>query len=515
MKNGNPFISVRLAYPRMRTATHRHDHFAAPRVVIGFTALLLVILVLAESLFRAIPPPISPPAVETPWTLPFIALLAGIALIPGAFPHWWEKFYSWFSLSLASAAALGYMWHYGGAAAAEITTNLSLYLDFIILLGALFIITSGLLVRVEKSATPGFNVLVLLGAALFANIVGSMGASVLLARPFFRINRGRIRPFHLVFFVIIVANVGASLTALGDPPLLLGFLTGVPFWWITLHAWKVWILAMGLLLAMFYMLDRRQRGTLPVGMTTAAKSDSSPFIYIAGAEQLALLAVTLAALFLPSPWRDVIMVVAAAISLLICPAALRHENRFDFKPLREIGILFLAIFLTMTPVLNMLANQARSGNLRHWLNSPGKCFFTTGALSSVLDNAPTYLALMQARLAERPESHAAPATLRHRQHTGPTTLDAQQASPAASVPLALRQKLANPALALEVLAISLGSVFFGALTWIGNGPNLMIRAIAQQEGVVSPGFLRYLFRYALPCLGPVLVVVWLVFFWNH
>ena len=514
MKKREALISVRLAYPRTFTVTNRHDYSLPHRRIIGFTVLILAILVAIETLLSRIPRPISPASVDTPWILPFIALLAGMALLPGLFPHWWERFYSWFCLSLGIAAALGYMWRYGASAVAEISTSISIYINFIVLLGTLFIIASGLVVRLNKPATPGFNVLLLLLAALFANVVGSMGASVLLARPFFQFNRGRIRPFHLVFFVMIVANVGASLTALGDPPLLLGFLTGVPFWWITLHAWKVWLLAMGLLLAIFYMLDRRERKTLPAGAVTTEPSVSVPFIDIDGAEQLGLLAVTLGALFLASPWRDAVMVVAAGLSLLISPAGLRQENHFQFQSVREIGILFFAIFLTMTPVLTMLICQGRSGNLRPWLNSPAKCFFTTGALSSVLDNAPTYMAMMQVRLAEHSVSRGKNATLRHPQHAAPARA-ARQAGSIVTSPSALRRKLANPAVALEVLAISLGAVFFGGLTWIGNGPNLMIRAIARQEGVGCPDFISYLLRYALPTLGPVLVVVWLVFFRSY
>ena len=511
MKDAPPWIRIRLAYPRVLYAPDAHRQLFAPRLVIAAVALVLAGLVFAGRSLAHYLPGSTPPSVGLPWVVPFAGLLLGIALIPGLFPHWWEKFYAWFCLGISIIAAIGYLLRFDGSARSALLGSLATYIDFIVLLGALFIIASGIVVRVGKPATPGFNVLLLLLAAILANVFGSMGASVLLARPFFRMNRAQIRPFHVVFFVLIVANVGASLTALGDPPLLLGFLSGVPFWWITIHAWKIWLLAVGLLLGMFYILDRRRSGNVPYTVPAALEHDNAPIIEIDGVEQLLLLLVALGALFLTPPWRDALMVLAAATSLLVCPAELRHENRFNFQPIREIGILFLAIFLTMSPVLNLLTNQARSGNLAPWLNTPGKCFFTTGVLSSVLDNAPTYMAVLQARL-------AVPSTSRN------VTVSVSKALPASSAAkkkhsadvanarTLLRHKLADPAMSLAVLAVSLGSVFFGALTWIGNGPNLMIRAIAQQEGIVCPGFVGYIFRYALPVLAPVLILIWFIFF---
>lgn len=211
------------------------------------------------------------------------------------------------------------------------------------------------------------------------------------------------------------------------------------------------------------------------------------------------------------------MVAAASVSLLICPKALRKENLFTFQPIREIAILFLGIFLTMAPVLNMLSSQARSGNLKYWLNTPGKCYMITGALSSFLDNAPTYMAMLEARLEQSPENTSTTTAT-----TAATTPAANTSShkitgkspPSVINKSFLRQQLARPAIAMDVLAISLGAVFFGGLTWIGNAPNMMIRAIAEQEGIDCPGFLSYLFRYAIPCLAPVLLIIWLLFFWH-
>ncbi len=506
-------MSVRLAYPRVLYATDGGAHFFKPRAVIGVTALVLALLVFAERLLARAHGSVSPPQVDVLWILPFAVLLAGMAILPGMFPQWWRKWYAWFCLGMSILAGAWYVRRYGDGAASELSASVTTYIDFIVLLGTLFIIASGLVVRVDRPATPGLNVLVLLLAALMANIFGSMGAAVLLARPFVRMNRGHIKPYHLIFFVIIVANVGASLTALGDPPLLLGFLSGVPFWWITVHVWKIWIVAVGLLLAMFYILDRWHRSVPDCELSQAGEPSNSAVVSVDGAEQLLLLTAALMAMFLAAPWRDAAMVLAAAVSLLICPAELRHENRFNFKPIREIAILFFAIFLAMAPVLNLLSNLGRSGKLAYWLNSPGKCFFTTGALSSVLDNAPTYLAIMQARLAERPSGIQVSSrfTRGSRQTSGVRGAMVQRNAPMLSRSM-LRKKLAEPDVALDVLAISLGAVFFGGLTWIGNGPNLMIRAIAQQEGIVCPGFLSYVVRYALPILMPILLVVWLMFF---
>ena len=510
MKNRQPLIRIRLAYPRTLSASEAHGHLYAPRLIIGTATLVLAVLVFAGRFLAHSHIGGAPPPAGMRWIIPFAVLLIGIAVIPGIFPHWWEKFYARFCLGISTAAALLYLWRFHGPARSELSASLITYTDFIVLLGALFIIASGIVVRFGKPATPGLNVVVLLLAAIAANCFGGMGVSVLLARPFFRMNRSRISAFHVVFFVIIVANVGASLSSLGDPPLLLGFLSGIPFWWITLHAWKIWLLAVGLLLAMFYALDRLHRRHSPNRAPETAL-EHSPLIDIDGAEQLLLLALALGALFLGAPWRDSALVLAAGISLLICPAELRHENRFHFQPIREIGILFLAIFLTMTPVLNLLTNQARAGHIRQWLGTPGKCFFTTGALSSVLDNAPTYMAILRARLAQ-PPGELIVAGLSHRTRIAAKAAAANDTAVGGTTATMLREKLANSRIAWAVLAISLGSVFFGGLTWIGNGPNLMVRAIAQQEGIACPGFVRYVLRYALPCLLPVLIVVWLIFF---
>ncbi len=502
-----------MAYPRMPAAGgNSESRLIAPRLMIGVLALVLTGLFLIVRLLTHVPHPEPSPAAGIVWTAPFVLLLLGIALIPGIFPRWWEHYYGWFCLGLGVVAAAVYVQRYGGAAMAQLSESMSLYIDFIVLLGALFVIASGIVVQVDRPASPVLNVMVLLLAALLANVLGSMGASVLLARPFFRINRGRMKAFHVVFYVFIAANVGAALTSLGDPPLLLGFLSGVPFWFITIHAWPAWLLAVGLLLVMFYILDRRcapaagARGTATGGTSAVAE------ITIHGGEQILLLLAALAAVFLPSPWRDMVLILAAAVSLLICPNNLRKENRFSFKPIREIAILFCGIFLTMVPVLNLLSNQGRAGNLRYWLNSPGKCFFAAGGLSSVLDNAPTYMAILQARLAAHPRPAAGE---KENSHIATRTGESKKmVTGAIAKRMTIRKKLADPKVAADVLAISLGAVFFGGLTWIGNGPNLIIRAIAQQEGVVCPGFMAYLFRYALPFLMPVLLVVWLIFFYH-
>lgn len=511
MKSGQPLIRIRRAYPRVLRAANNSTDLFAPRLFIAGSTLGIAALVYLGRLLLHSTSGSSPISVGLPWLIPFVVLLAGIAFIPAIFPLWWEKFYAWFCLGVSVLAALAYLWVFHRSAEAELSASLATYCDFIVLLSALFIIASGIVIRVKAPATVRLNVLMLLGAAILSNVFGSMGASVLLARPFLRMNQGHIRPFHVIFFVLVVANVGASLTALGDPPLLLGYLSGIPFWWITIHAWRIWLLAVGLLLAMFCFLDFRHRASLQQKSPAGQAWDNSPVIQIDGVEQLLLLPVAMAGLFLPPPWRDATLVIASGVSLLLCPADLPRENRFNFQPVREIGILFLAIFLTMTPALHFLNQQARAGKLTQWLHTSGQCFFTTGALSAVLDNAPTYLAILQLRVAESNQNSPSPRNA-HLTHDvfKPRVVPQQKHSTDARE--TLRLKLADPDTALAALAISLGSVFFGALTWIGNGPNLMIRAIAQQEGVACPGFVSYSVRYALPCLLPVLLLVWLMFF---
>ncbi len=458
-----------------------------PRLGIVLIALALIGVAGFTRVLAAVGKQTAPPAVNILWAAPFVLMLLAMSVLPALAARLWDRFYAVIAIGLGATAAIGYgVWL---QAAGPVAASLGLYLKFMSLVGALFIISSGILVRVRRPAAPAANIAVLLAGAVLANILGTTGAGIVLIRPYLQMNRGHIRPFHVIFFVFLVANIGGALTPLGDPPLLLGYLMGVPFWWMLQHAWGAWLLAVGLPLAVFYLLDRRCPRDAAAGEGQA--------VAIAGLGQLALILPVLGSLFVPAPWREMVLVLAAGLSLLLTPNSVRVANRLSFKPLREMAVLFLGIFLTLAPVLNLLASRAARGQLTTFTATPGRCYFLTGALSAVLDNAPTYAACLQSR--------AAAGTV------GKDHLTASLPRPAVSP--AGTAVLAQPNGGIYLLAISLGAVFFGACTWIGNGPNLLIKSIAEHEGVKCPGFFTYIAGYAVPVLLPVLVLVWLIFLW--
>jgi len=482
------------------------------------------------------------------WSIPFVALLLTIALAPLINRHWWEKWYP------AVAVALGlvpscYYWLAAPSAAAWLK-SMEEYVSFIILLAALFVVSGGILIHVSRKATPAANTAVLLTGAIIANIFGTTGASMLLIRPYLRMNRGHIRAYHVVFFIFIVSNCGGALTPIGDPPLYLGYLNGVPFWWVLKHCYQPWLLAVGLLLTLFFLLDtmhhRRAARHEPTGVGRA--------VTIRGAHNLLFICAVLLAVFQPGLFetlhalhahglsaarlwhaaisREVLMTAAAAAAWLLTPREIYRTNEFTWAPIREVAVLFVGIFAAMTPALQWLDANAR----RLPLTTPGRYYFATGTLSAFLDNAPTYLTFLESELAsldrakieqakaalklmsERrtldvgeqpdPEVRAAIAALTHYHpdHVRDGTLTDRQVQ--------LAFLLDDPRRSLYLVAISLGAVFFGACTYIGNGPNFMVKSIADSAGVAMPTFLGYLAKYTLPILVPICLLVWRVFLYS-
>jgi Na+/H+ antiporter NhaD/arsenite permease-like protein len=402
--------------------------------------------------------------------VPFGLLLLCIAVLPLALPHFWEKNRNKALVALALGAPVA-AWVALRAPAALAHTAHE-YLAFILLLGALYIISGGVLVRGDLRATPAVNTAFLGLGALLANLIGTTGASMLLIRVVLRTNAERKRTRHLpIFFIFVVSNCAGLLTPLGDPPLFLGFLRGVPFEW-TLRLFPVWLLVNGALLLLFFLWDRRAyRGEAPGDLALDAR-EVEP-LRVRGLVNFLWLGAVLAttAFQLPSPWREVGLAAAAVGSLLTTSPELRRANAFIYAPIAEVAILFAGIFATMIPALALLAEEAPRLGVRE----PWQFFWLTGALSSFLDNAPTYLTF-----------------------------------------LSLAQGLGGP---VEVAgtsgallsAISVGAVLMGANTYIGNGPNFMVKAIAESQGVRMPSFFGYM-GYTACVLLPLFLVCTFLFF---
>ncbi|MBM3877219.1 MAG: sodium:proton antiporter [Verrucomicrobia bacterium] len=414
-----------------------------------------------------------------PWMiLPFVALLATIALAPLLFAGWWTRHYPKVAYALG-AVTLGY-YLFGLQAYARVLHTGIEYVSFICLIGSLFVVSGGIHITVKGEATPVDNVLFLLFGALISNVLGTTGASMLLIRPWLRMNKYRVTAHHVVFFIFIVSNVGGCLTPIGDPPLFLGYLKGVPFWWVAEHCWPMWATGLGILLVMFYMVDRRNylRAPKAVREQLAEPADTWRF---EGGVNVFFLAVILGAVFINHPpfLREGLMVAAAAGSWFATRKHIHEANHFNFHPIQEVAILFVGIFATMMPALDWLGANAKS------FGAPTASLFYwgSGTLSSMLDNAPTYLSFLSAA-----------------------------AGPALEDKAAFARLMAEPGFNSLLVAISVAAVFFGANTYIGNGPNFMVKAIADQQKVHTPTFLGYVFRFTLPFMLPMLIVVWLLFF---
>jgi Na+/H+ antiporter NhaD/arsenite permease-like protein len=403
------------------------------------------------------------------WALPFALMLLSIAVLPLATPRFWES--NLRKLGVAAVLAAPVLVLYLRTHHTALVETAHDYVSFIVLLGGLFVISGGILMEGDLEATPRTNAAFLGLGALLASFVGTTGASMLLIRPLLQTNRERKRVAHtVVFFIFLVSNIGGCLTPLGDPPLFLGYLEGVPFLW-TLRLFLPWAATVALVLAIYVVWDRREHAR-------EARADLHRDFYevrplrIAGKGNLVLLAgVLLAVAFLHAPWREAAIVALSLASLAFTDRELRRANRFSFGPILEVAALFAGIFVTMLPALDLL--RARGAGLG--VREPWQFFWAAGALSSFLDNAPTYLTFLALA-----------------QGLG---LDPQ----VAGVPETILK------------AISLGAVFMGANTYIGNGPNFMVRAIAEERGVRMPSFGGYML-YSGAVLLPVFALVTLVFF---
>jgi len=419
------------------------------------------------------------------WSVaPFALMLLGIAVLPLVAGRLWEHNRNKAILSaVLGLPVVAWMWTLDASAVGHVAHE---YVAFLILLGSLFVIAGGIVIRGTLSGTPGLNAAFLALGAVLASVVGTTGASMLLIRPLLRANSVRKAKAHVVvFFIFVVSNAGGLLTPLGDPPLFLGFLRGVPFLW-TLRLLPQWLFVNALLLMVFYAFDstvfRREDLATPGDLDEMAVGHRVP-LHVAGLPNFLYLGGVIAVLLisgsarLPAGVQEGGMFAMAALSWFTTPRPLRRENGFTWAPIVEVAVLFAGIFATMMPALAIL--NARGGELG--LIEPWQFFWASGLLSSFLDNAPTYLTFASAASALAGTSAADLSTL-----------------------------IATEQGARLLAAVSLGSVFMGANTYIGNGPNFMVKAIAEQEGVRMPGFFAYM-AYSGSILIPIFAALTFVF----
>lgn len=464
------------------------------------------------------------------WTvLPFILMLLGIAIIPLARPHWWESnaHKGYLSLVLGGFVFAYLLTAAPPTAGEKLYITMIDYVAFIALLGSLYIISGGIYLRGSLVGTPAVNSLMLLLGAVLASGMGTTGAAMLLVRPMVRANAWRKSQAHvMIFLTFLVANIGGLLTPLGDPPLFLGFLKGVPFQW-TFALFPQWVFTVSLVLAVFYVMDTlKYRAELREGQRPPALSRES--LGIQGGLNLLWLAGIIGVIVASgmagglhavheleqaSPLladtvlrvgQAAAMLAIAGISLRTTPREVRSQNDFNYAPIIEVAVLFVGIFLTMIPALWILDELGRTGQLG--LDKPWQFFWASGSLSSFLDNAPTYYTFSAAASGlHHNYVNAAGAVVA----TDPNNLRLLLDSTGTLMRNGVQVKLASGALFLK--AISCGSVFMGANSYIGNGPNFMVKSIAEQLGVKMPSFFGYM-AYSCAVLVPIFVIVTFVFF---
>jgi Na+/H+ antiporter NhaD/arsenite permease-like protein len=400
------------------------------------------------------------------WVLPFAALLLSIAFLPLLAGHFWHRRYPLVCLVLA-LPVIAYFTYVDPQRLTETALD---YVSFMILLGALFVVSSGVALEGGISASPLGNTTYLAAGAVLANLIGTTGASMLLIRPLLRANQHRARVSHVfVFFIFVVSNIGGCLTPLGDPPLFLGYLEGVPFTW-TMRLWPQWLTTVAIVLAIFFAVDTRVARTEAHAGEGRNRAAPGP-LRLDGRHNLLYLAGVVACIFLDRPLRELGMLVMSLLSYQTTPERVHDRNEFTLEPIREVAILFAGIFATMIPALVVLEEHGRAlGVVEPW-----QFFWATGLLSSFLDNAPTYLTFLSAG-----RGLGLPAEV-------------------VGVPAHI------------LAAISCGAVFMGANSYIGNGPNFMVKAIVEQHGVEMPSFFGYM-AYTAAILIPTFVLVTLLFF---
>jgi Na+/H+ antiporter NhaD/arsenite permease-like protein len=469
-----------------------HAGFHGPRCWLLTAAAGILI---GAALGFAVPADAGPIVIREWMLIPFGLMLASIATMPFINVHFWEHHFADFAFVLGGLmvgyyfAALG---DYGSTMMAHAGLE---YFQFIALVGGLYIVSGGVLIDVRGRGRPLVNSALLGTGAVLANFIGTTGASMLLIRPFLRLNRGRIHPFQIALFIMVVSNCGGCLTPIGDPPLFLGYLKGIPFSWTLTHLWGPWLFINAALISVFYVLDSRAS----VVLDEELPPDEPVRVRIAGYTSVLFLALLVGSVLLDAelkkqfhmehmPFGAIIQLIIVLIAHRLASREILKHNGFSFGPVKEVAFLFIGIFATMVPALAYLEQNAKQLGL----SSPSHFYFYAGTLSAVLDNAPTYLSFLQTAFA----------------------LVGKELSPA-NVPDFIGGNFETApgnfvAGAKLLSAVSLGSVLFGAMTYIGNGPNFMVKGIAETSGARAPSFFGYVL-YAVLFLLPILVAAWAIF----
>jgi Na+/H+ antiporter NhaD/arsenite permease-like protein len=430
--------------------------------------------------------------------IPFLLLLLMIATGPLFYEQFWHHHYPKVAVGLGLLVVAYYILVLHNTH--QPVHALMEYIQFISLLAALFMASGGILIQVDRKSTPLANVGLLLTGAVLSNLIGTTGASMLLIRPFIRMNKSNIQAYHIVFFIFMISNVGGLLTPIGDPPLFLGFLKGVPFFWTLETNWAPWAMAIGFLALIFYFIDKKLGLSLP--LIPFEEPVYSNKITVSGTKNFLWLCLIIISVFLDPnvmDWvpaisyggqqisfiREIIMLSVAYLSYRFADPKALKGNEFTLEPIREVAFIFIGIFATMMPALELVGKFAQSPQGAAFINH-NTLYWGTGTLSAVLDNAPTYLNFLAASMASK----------------GADINQVHQ----------VREFALNPESSFELMAISVAAVFFGAMTYIGNGPNFMVKSIAEQNGIKMPSFFGYVIRFSLPVLLPILLIIWLVFF---
>lgn len=452
---------------------------------------------------QTIAPPLPAATLPPGWlALPFVTLLLMIATGPLLYEKFWHKHYPKVALLLAGLVMAYYVLVLHDLL--KPVEAIAEYVQFMALITALYMASSGILIEVNQRATPAINLAVLFVGAVIANLIGTTGASMLLIRPYIRLNQDRVKAYHIVFFIFMVSNVGGALTPIGDPPLFLGFLSGVPFFWTLQHHLSPWLVVLSLLGALFYYLDTQN--TSPAEQ--AQGGSTKPSLQLVGQRNFIALGLIIGTVFIDPnvfSWvpvlhyghhtfsfvRELILLSIAGLSYYYADPHALQENEFSLEPLREVALIFVGIFGTMIPALSLISAFAGSETGRS-LITPHTLYWGAGTFSSILDNAPTYLTFLAASMAAQGAD------------VGVLT-EVQQFAAGNGTPHSI----------LQLKAIALASVCFGAMTYIGNGPNFMVKAIAEHLGVRMPSFFAYILRFSIPFLLPILVVVWWLFFFLY